>query len=235
VRHAAAAAFTDVLVAPAPDHPNADYARCLQPTGGGDDDNGGGGRGAIAGSSSAGLSPMLAPPSPSMSVAPRPAPPGTANMQFSCDVCNISPVLGHRWHCTQCVDFDLCHGCYVAATPYMFLPPHSPAHPMVPFQCGAVPSALHGLRAGTRNAHVATTTPVSASDATSAATAASARATNHQTMVASHWAVDASSTPRAQSAAAAVAAAVIPSAGRRRLAARLAAADDDTLGVSPYH
>jgi E3 ubiquitin-protein ligase UBR4 len=38
--------------------------------------------------------------------APKPAPPGTEDTQFSCDVCDVSPIVGHRWHCTRCVDFD---------------------------------------------------------------------------------------------------------------------------------
>lgn len=39
---------------------------------------------------------------------------GDSAVQFSCDGCNVCPIVRRRWHCTQCPDFDLCEKCYEA-------------------------------------------------------------------------------------------------------------------------
>ena len=100
VRCAAAAALTDVLIAPAASHPAADYARCLQPAACTEDDWPSSGLSASqpAPSSSSSSVSSSASSSSSSSTAPRPAPLGTADMQFSCDLCDISPILGRSLH-----------------------------------------------------------------------------------------------------------------------------------------
>lgn len=29
-----------------------------------------------------------------------------------CDVCGVTPLIGHRWKCSQCPDYDMCNTCY---------------------------------------------------------------------------------------------------------------------------
>ena len=31
---------------------------------------------------------------------------------YNCDNCNIEPIIGSRYHCKLCEDFDLCEKCY---------------------------------------------------------------------------------------------------------------------------
>jgi hypothetical protein len=31
---------------------------------------------------------------------------------FCCDECNEDPIVGIRYHCSQCEDYDLCRKCY---------------------------------------------------------------------------------------------------------------------------
>jgi hypothetical protein len=64
--------------------------------------------------------------------APSAAAPSTAptsnqavHRQFICDGCGTGPIVGDRFHCTVCVDFDLCEKC--EAVPGL----HSPAHPLL--------------------------------------------------------------------------------------------------------
>ena len=136
-RYAAANALTDALIAPAAAHPAADYARCLLP----------------AAESSAGENQRdgkisipagkTAPPisiSQAASTTPRPAPPGTELTQFSCDQCDKSPVLGVRWHCTRCLDFDLCDECHRESSRGALYPStHSASHPMICYRVGPKP------------------------------------------------------------------------------------------------
>ena len=37
---------------------------------------------------------------------------GQASVVYCCDRCGQQPVLGVRWHCRVCKDFDLCDACY---------------------------------------------------------------------------------------------------------------------------
>jgi len=39
---------------------------------------------------------------------------GTRHVFVTCDICGHSGVVGIRWHCTQCHDYDLCHDCYMS-------------------------------------------------------------------------------------------------------------------------
>ena len=50
-------------------------------------------------------------------------------MQFCCDVCGVCPIVGSRWHCAICKDFDLCTACYDAGK-LAPLPPHTLDHPL---------------------------------------------------------------------------------------------------------
>lgn len=31
---------------------------------------------------------------------------------YSCDLCGVKPITGHRYRCIQCHNFDLCAACY---------------------------------------------------------------------------------------------------------------------------
>ena len=34
---------------------------------------------------------------------------------YCCDVCNISPIVGNRFHCSECEDYDECEKCHARA------------------------------------------------------------------------------------------------------------------------
>ncbi|KAH3761904.1 auxin transport protein BIG [Pelomyxa schiedti] len=57
------------------------------------------------------LSATAAPPPATNKPVPVPSegPPG---MFFSCDLCGVLPIVGSRWHCEVCKDFDLCQKCH---------------------------------------------------------------------------------------------------------------------------
>ena len=136
-RYAAANALTDALIAPAAAHPAADYARCLLPAAEySSGENQRDGKISIPAG-------KTAPPisiSPAASTTPRPAPPGTELTQFSCDQCDKSPVLGVRWHCTRCLDFDLCDECHRESSRGALYPStHSASHPMICYRVGPKP------------------------------------------------------------------------------------------------
>ncbi|KAK3280427.1 hypothetical protein CYMTET_11725 [Cymbomonas tetramitiformis] len=58
---------------------------------------------------------------------------GTATMtQYCCDVCSVCPILGRRWHCAVCPDFDMCEECYHHCSPNDFPPQHELSHVMTP-------------------------------------------------------------------------------------------------------
>ena len=52
-----------------------------------------------------------------------------SSIVYCCDVCGEQPVVGRRFHCRVCHDFDLCHSCYVSiedgepAAPLWLYPP----------------------------------------------------------------------------------------------------------------
>ena len=135
-RYAAANAITDALIAPAAAHPAADYARCLLPAVEYSSENQRDGKISIPAG-------KTAPPisiSQAASTTPRPAPPGTELTQFSCDQCDKSPVLGVRWHCTRCLDFDLCDECHRESSRGALYPStHSASHPMICYRVGPKP------------------------------------------------------------------------------------------------
>ena len=35
-----------------------------------------------------------------------------APIQYCCDVCGVCPIVGARWHCALCRDFDVCEQCH---------------------------------------------------------------------------------------------------------------------------
>ncbi|KAI5072138.1 hypothetical protein GOP47_0012244 [Adiantum capillus-veneris] len=55
---------------------------------------------------------------------------GNASVQFCCDGCSTVPIVGRRWHCNICPDFDLCEACYEIMDGDRLPPPHSRDHPM---------------------------------------------------------------------------------------------------------
>lgn len=55
---------------------------------------------------------------------------GNASVQYCCDGCSRVPIVGRRWHCNVCPDFDLCEACYEVMDGDRLPPPHSGDHPM---------------------------------------------------------------------------------------------------------
>ena len=55
-----------------------------------------------------------------------PAPVNGVHSGFSCDACRISPIIGPRFHCQSCPDYDLCAACE-ARSPS----PHPASHPLL--------------------------------------------------------------------------------------------------------
>ena len=39
---------------------------------------------------------------------------GTRHVFVTCDICGHSGIIGIRWKCTQCHDYDLCQECYMS-------------------------------------------------------------------------------------------------------------------------
>ena len=39
---------------------------------------------------------------------------GVVHSTCTCDGCFKKPILGMRWRCLECIDYDLCTGCYMA-------------------------------------------------------------------------------------------------------------------------
>ena len=48
---------------------------------------------------------------------------------MTCDGCRASPLVGTRWKCSQCYDFDLCFSCYMSNQ-------HSESHKFVRYDTG---------------------------------------------------------------------------------------------------
>ena len=143
-RYAAANALADALIAPAASYPAADYARCLLPAATAESSSriwcesvNRGSR--VGGSLGRAAAPKDEGPPPTHI---RPAPPGTELTQFSCDRCDKSPVLGVRWHCTRCPDFDLCDDCHResrsggGSSGALYPSLHSASHPMICYRVG---------------------------------------------------------------------------------------------------
>ncbi|XP_052255111.1 uncharacterized protein LOC127860852 isoform X2 [Dreissena polymorpha] len=42
----------------------------------------------------------------------RPTSKGTPHYCVQCDVCNVAPIRGTRWKCSDCLDYDMCSTCY---------------------------------------------------------------------------------------------------------------------------
>ena len=138
-RHAAADALAEALGLEPDADAGADadadaYARCIAPAGvpeTSSDENGGFvSAGGSAGGSYASLyAGSIGRGGRSDGVLP--PPPGAEHTQFSCDACDASPILGHRWHCATCVDYDLCDRCFRRG-----VPAHDPTHRMLAYECG---------------------------------------------------------------------------------------------------
>lgn len=50
-----------------------------------------------------------------------------AKHNAKCKVCHMSPIVGFRYHCTKCFNFDLCHNCFFVGKTAKG---HKPDHPM---------------------------------------------------------------------------------------------------------
>ena len=61
-------------------------------------------------------------------------------VQFCCDLCGMCPIVGGRWHCSICRDFDLCDACYEAGEDAL-VPPHTADHPLT--RVDAPPELAH--------------------------------------------------------------------------------------------
>ena len=139
-RHAAADALAEALGLEPDADAGADadadaYARCIAPAGvpeTSSDENGG----FVSAGGSAGGDSYASLYAGSIGRGGRsdgvlPPPPGAEHTQFSCDACDASPILGHRWHCATCVDYDLCDRCFRRG-----VPAHDPTHRMLAYECG---------------------------------------------------------------------------------------------------
>ena len=152
VRVAAADALTDALIAPKPAHQSTDYERVLRPTGFEDEPT------TIVESRK-----NRKEKSPSFGLSSQTSRANTpTGTQFSCDMCDVSPIVGRRWHCAQCVDYDVCDGCYHREIEFGLSgeigegqiqththPAHETNHPMIPFEDGSAirnTSELSGVR-----------------------------------------------------------------------------------------
>lgn len=49
---------------------------------------------------------------------------------YKCDGCEIEPIVGTRWHCTECEELDFCEACYISN---METPVHKSTHRMEQF------------------------------------------------------------------------------------------------------
>jgi len=88
------------------------------------------------------LNPSFFPVAPTPSPAPTPAPPAPAaagkeeeakketeednssHEGVMCDGCSVSPIVGIRWKCSVCNDYDLCQACESKGV-------HDPSHPLI--------------------------------------------------------------------------------------------------------
>jgi len=66
-----------------------------------------------------------------------PQPAGEVHSNISCDVCNVFPIVGARYQCTVCPDFDLCAKC--ESTPNA----HPPHHALVKHRQSAQRAVVH--------------------------------------------------------------------------------------------
>jgi hypothetical protein len=77
---------------------------------------------------------------------------GVREVQFCCDVCGTCPIVGVRWQCDVCQDFDICDSCYQSVVE-LDVPPHTPDHELVrieitmPLEAPAVPALAYPARA----------------------------------------------------------------------------------------
>lgn len=55
-----------------------------------------------------------------------------------CDVCGVSPIVGTRYSCTVCADYDLCEACETAA-PGPDRDAHRLEHPVLKMRVPGVP------------------------------------------------------------------------------------------------
>lgn len=67
------------------------------------------------------------------SVGPVPASSPSVHHGITCDACHVSPIVGARWKCTQCSDYDNCSTCEEKKV-------HDPSHVLVKYE---VPTYVH--------------------------------------------------------------------------------------------
>jgi E3 ubiquitin-protein ligase mind-bomb len=68
---------------------------------------------------------------------------GITSGSVTCDGCRAAPVVGIRWKCSQCYDYDLCTSCYMSNE-------HSEAHRFVRYDDGGRLRSMMGCRQGAR-------------------------------------------------------------------------------------
>lgn len=54
----------------------------------------------------------------------------SVHSHISCDYCHISPIIGERYNCTVCDNFDLCEKCEASPSKTR----HNPSHPMIKYK-----------------------------------------------------------------------------------------------------
>lgn len=71
-----------------------------------------------------------------------------------CDVCGVVPLIGHRWKCSQCQDYDMCNSCYMQRRDSHHVE-HSFLHITAPNQVyRAPPEGFKVMRPNTRGGFV---------------------------------------------------------------------------------
>jgi len=63
----------------------------------------------------------------------------TVHRGYSCNLCGVYPIIGNRYRCTTCYDYDLCDVCETKAG-------DSHAHPLIKFRSSAIVPVIRPVR-----------------------------------------------------------------------------------------